>query len=252
MAESTARKMPKGGRKGGTTFPRLSLKESFDYAKKLVAKTHTGPQPASIVYPGVFGVSAKEGGEGDIRKSALLQFGWLKGNREGMIASDFAKKAVAMPENELPAVLRVACLQPKLYKSLFDTYQGSETTKAKIKQQAAALKVHPEVLDDCLRLFVESLEFAKLATVDGEAVKLLAVQEATPPTEHADDRDAAPSVGGDVQRPDSNPVGASEGGSPVQPPSARSVIHVNVNLDSSLDTEKLERQLELLRRYGAI
>ena len=34
--------------------------------------------------------------------------------------------------------------------------------------------------------------------------------------------------------------------------SARSVIHVNVTIDSSLDTEKLEKQLSLLRRFGAI
>jgi hypothetical protein len=34
--------------------------------------------------------------------------------------------------------------------------------------------------------------------------------------------------------------------------SARSVIQINVTLDSSLDTEKLEKQLSLLRRFGAL
>jgi hypothetical protein len=34
--------------------------------------------------------------------------------------------------------------------------------------------------------------------------------------------------------------------------SARAIFHVNVNLDSSLDTEKLQKQLELLKHYGAI
>jgi len=38
--------MPKGGRKGGTQFPRLDLKQAIEFNKKLVSKTHTAPQPA--------------------------------------------------------------------------------------------------------------------------------------------------------------------------------------------------------------
>lgn len=43
-----------------------------------------------------------------------------------------------------------------------------------------------------------------------------------------------------------------QGKGDINPGSARSVIHVNVTLDSSLDTDKLERQLALLRKYGAL
>jgi hypothetical protein len=32
----------------------------------------------------------------------------------------------------------------------------------------------------------------------------------------------------------------------------RAVFNVNVTLDSSLDIEKLQKQLELLKRFGAI
>ncbi len=35
-------KPPKGGRKGGTLFPKLNLKQALEYAEKLVSKTHTG------------------------------------------------------------------------------------------------------------------------------------------------------------------------------------------------------------------
>jgi hypothetical protein len=43
----------------------------------------------------------------------------------------------------------------------------------------------------------------------------------------------------------------------IEPPvstkgSPRAVFNVNVSLDSSLDTDKLERQLKLLKRFGAI
>jgi hypothetical protein len=68
--------------------------------------------------------------------------------------------------------------------------------------------------------------------------------------ENADDRLDALAVTdqADLQEPEdedsSNPD--AEAGS------ARAVFHVNVSLDSSLDTEKLERQLRLLRKYGAI
>jgi len=47
---------PKGGRKGGTGYPKVKLEQAVAYAKKLVGKTHTGPQPALTILPGVFEV----------------------------------------------------------------------------------------------------------------------------------------------------------------------------------------------------
>ncbi|MBB5710186.1 hypothetical protein [Sphingomonas xinjiangensis] len=34
--------------------------------------------------------------------------------------------------------------------------------------------------------------------------------------------------------------------------SSKAIFHVNVNLDASLDSDKLEKHLALLKRYGAI
>ena|SRR5947207_5442895 len=42
------------------------------------------------------------------------------------------------------------------------------------------------------------------------------------------------------------------GGGQSHAPSARSVVHVNITVDSSMDTEKLLKQLELLKRFGAL
>jgi hypothetical protein len=55
MAEAekpNTRRTPKGGRKGGVLFPKLNLKQALEYAKKLVSKTHTGPQAEKTILPG--------------------------------------------------------------------------------------------------------------------------------------------------------------------------------------------------------
>jgi|SRR5271157_1385490 len=77
----------KGGRKGGTLFPKIGLKQALEYAMKLVAKTHTGPQPEKTVLPGVFGSSSNPG---KVRASALKQFGLLEGGREAYQATPLA------------------------------------------------------------------------------------------------------------------------------------------------------------------
>jgi hypothetical protein len=68
-------KMPKGGRKGGTIFPRLNLKQALEYSKKLVSKTAVAPQPGATILAGVFN---NAGPEGKVRLSALKQFGLLE------------------------------------------------------------------------------------------------------------------------------------------------------------------------------
>lgn len=76
MAENKKHAPPKGGRKGGTRFPQLGLVKALEYCGKLVSKTHTGPQPESIILPGVFNTS---GTVGQVRASALKQYGLLEG-----------------------------------------------------------------------------------------------------------------------------------------------------------------------------
>lgn len=51
LADAT-KKPPKGGRRGGTTFPRVGLKKALEYSQKLVRKTHTGPQPEDAILRG--------------------------------------------------------------------------------------------------------------------------------------------------------------------------------------------------------
>ena len=83
----TAKKPPKGGRKGGVLFPKIGLKQALEYAKKVVSKTHTGPQPEKTILPGVFGSA---GPTGKVRASALKQYGLLEGAVDGYQATKLA------------------------------------------------------------------------------------------------------------------------------------------------------------------
>ncbi len=167
--EKPAKKPPKGGRKGGTLYPKLNLKQALEYSEKLVSKTHTGAQPATTILPGVF---ANAGPVGKVRASALKQFGLLSGDPKAYEATELAKQIMAATPEERPASLRLAFLNAKLFKEIFETYHGDTVTKAKIKQRALNLDVHPESADECVELFVDSAVTAGLA-VEKHACKRL-------------------------------------------------------------------------------
>jgi hypothetical protein len=250
MAEK--KQMPKGGRKGGTTFPRLALSDALKYAGKLVSKTHVGPQPEGVVLTGVFGT---KNSDGKIRASALKQYTLLEVTDQGLVASTLAKQIEAAPEVERVRLFRKACLAPGLFKTLFDTFHGDQVTRARIRQHALGLKVHPESVDDCVEIFVSSLNTAMLATENQDGVRITSSAELVE-TDSLDATIIKPAdIETDLTKIDEESADidksvedqpASRGGL------SKAVIQVNVNLDSSMDSEKLEKQLKLLRKYGAI
>jgi hypothetical protein len=261
MSDASPKKTPKGGRTGGRQFPRISLKDAIGYSDKLVSKTHIGPQPASVVLPGVFGASS---GRGQIKASALKQFGLLEGPATAYQATKLAKAIQAAVPDEKPALLAQSFFSVGIFKTLFDTFKADSVSLAKIRQQAQSLDVHPDNASACVTAFVESAEFAGLAKQNGETVQIAGASQA--PSQNSDDantEDEADPVTGIPFEPSSTPPpvatvdtkpvgdlnGIREGD---RPTSGRAVIHVNIDLDSSLDTDKLQKQLELLRRFGAI
>lgn len=224
------------------------------WATKLVSKTHIGAQPADIVYASV--VNSK-GPLGEIKVSALKQYGLLEGDKKAYGATDLAKAIAASPAEELPALYARAALAPPIFKALFDTFHGDDVPIGRLKQRAAELNVHPDNTTTCANTYVAAISLAGLATVEGdrvvheaatvgEASKLLEIaadelDNLTPNENHGQTNIEASE---DSINPNNEQIGA--GGN------MRAVFHVNVNLDSSLDTEKLERQLALLKRFGAI
>jgi hypothetical protein len=241
--------MPKGGRRGGPSFPRISLKKALEYSEKLVRKTHTGPQPEDAIFRGVF---ENVGPEGSVRASALKQYGLLEVTADGYKATDLAKEIVAaLPEQRNPLLQR-AFLTSKLFRNIFYTHNGDTVSTAKIRQNALGLKVHLDSADECVRLFSESVVTAGLGTLDGESIVL--VQAAAAPA--TSERDVAEEVPrAEAEAPAKNAAAArassgDSGGAPglVNKPG----LSVSINVDSTSDPEKLEKQLKLLREYGVI
>jgi len=270
-AESKTRQMPKGGRKGGSIFPRVTLNDAVTYARKLVSKTHTSAQPKDVILSGVVGA---KGGTGEVRMSALKQYGFLKGDtKSNFSADDLAKKIAAAPPDELNSLYRQAVLKPAVFKKLFDTFHGDTVSKAKLKQRAADLKVHPDETGTCVDLYISGMTAANLVTIEGDQVKHLASRDVEPTStvdvegetgsdtmDDLPEEDAAQDGlqgGSDGSSAEGHAAGNGAIADPLTPAGntqlgPRAVFNVNVTLDSSLDIEKLQKQLELLKRFGAI
>lgn len=244
-----------GKKKGGAVFPRIGLREAIEYSKKLVSKTHTGAQPHTTIFPGVFGVSPNNT-SGQVRASALKQYGLLQGKPSSYEATSLAKQIALSPDDEVVPRMRESFLRPRVFKVLFETFQGDLVSLSKLKQQAASSDVHPDVAEQCARLFIEGAVYASLGQSDGDTVNLIpsptkvggekAIMKES--GEHGEEYEEQAELSGDVE-----PVPPqNSNGNVVSTGASKAVIHVNVTIDSTLDTEKLERQLSLLRKYGAI
>jgi hypothetical protein len=271
--EKKALNLAKGGRKGGTIFPRISLSDAINYAHKLVVKTHSAPQPKDIIFSGVFGA---KGGKGNVRMSALKQYGFIKNDQKGnFLAEELAKKIEAAPPEELISLYRQAILKPTVFKKLFDTFHGDTVSKAKLKQRAADFKVHPDETATCVDLYLSGMKIAGLVVVDGDQVTHVASSdvdtvlvtsvtvEMEPEAidedmgdeesiEGLDSTDEGAGVAENDANHDKKPAKAKPSPKGAVELGPRAVFNVNVTLDSSLDIEKLQKQLELLKRYGAI
>jgi hypothetical protein len=256
-AEKLAKsKAPKGGRKGGTIFPRISLKQALEYSEKLVSKTHVGPQPEKTILAGVFG---NAGPEGKVRVSALKQFGLLEGDPAGYRATELAKSIGAAVQGEKAALLQRAFRFSKLFSQIFETYNGDSVTKAKVRQHALTLKVHPESVEECVSLFFESAEIAGLGTRDGDSITLLnagavaTINGNTSEKLEESDVKEKDGVGTGQLKPihQSQPKDETRNNTDSAQERKAGVI-VNLTVDSSSDPDKLQKQLELLRKFNMI
>lgn len=262
------KKTPKGGRKGGTTFPRLGMADALNYSKKLVSKTHTGPQPVQTVLVGVFN---NKGPEGGVRASALKQYGLLQGDSTGYEASPLARQIEAAVPEERAKLVRQAFLTPKMFKQVYETLQSETASRARVRQAVLTAKVHLDSADDCIQIFIDGAVHAGLGTMEGDSIVLGTFPADTPATvletEDSDTgvedevQDAVESekaeqdsdVDTEMETETDSAIDDETGG---EMPSRRQKTGVNVNLnlnvDSSSDPEKLQKQLRLLKKFGVI
>jgi hypothetical protein len=246
-AAKQPKKMPKGGRKGGRRFPQYPLNDAVKWADKLVSKTHGGPQADDLIKASV--VEAKSGA-GDMRISALKQFDLMEGTSKGYTATSLARDLRSAPDEEKPPLYARAALKPEVFNAIYETFHGDSVSLAKLKQRAGDLLVHPDALSKCVDVYVESLEFAGLVSRDGDQVTHAPKRQTAPPNDEVDQQE---------ELREDEQAGPSNDQSPgaEQTPGATTrrgvaTVQVTINVDSSLDTDKLQKQLELLRRFGAL
>lgn len=262
MAEAAnKKKLPKGGRKGGSLFPKMNLERALVYSKKLVVKTHTGPQPDKTILPGVFG---NAGAKGKVRASALKQFGLLEGGAAAYQATQLAKDIDAAVADDKPPLLQRAFRAPKLFNQIFETFHGDTVSKAKIEQRARGLEVHPDSADECAQLFMDSAVTAGLGTVNGDSITVAKAANIEAPAvvpiegEETDEAKGAeePEITEKGDEGAAAPVAAAQSSSAQEQRQLstpnKSGVNVNLTVDPSSDPDKLEKQLKLLKQYGLI
>jgi hypothetical protein len=260
-AKSAGKKAPKGGRKGGTTFPRINLERALKYADKLVSKTHTGALPESQILAGVFGSS---GPDGQVRASALKQYGLLEGDKTAYKATPLAQTIDAALAEEKSAHIQKALLSSKLFQDIFETFQDDTVSRAKIRQRAQALKVHPDSAEECAGIFIDSAVTAGLGTVNGDSITLAKTASIEAPEAPADANDGEEHDEGEEEpeireEGDEGPaslvaaakIASVQKQGQLSTPN-KNVVNVNLTVDSSSDPDKLEKQLKLLKRYGLV
>jgi hypothetical protein len=241
--------MPKGGRKGGRRFPQYPLNDAVKWAEKLVSKTHGGPQPDDLIKAGV--VEAKSGA-GDMRISALKQFDLMDGTSKGYSATDLAKELRSAPDEEKRPLHIRAALNPEVFNAIYETYQGDSVSAAKLKQRAADLQVHPDASSKCVDVYIETMEFAGLVSRNGDT--LIHVAKGDIATAPSPESGIEEEVSDKVQEltENDNMHDQSQGSGGTSTKRGVATVQVNITVDSTLDTDKLQRQLELLRRFGAL
>lgn len=192
-----------------------------------------------------------------MRASALKQFGLMEGDAMAYQATQLAKDIEAALPDGRPALLQRALFASKLFNKIFDTFHGDTVSKAQIMKRAKELAVHPESADECAQLFIDSALTAGLGTMSGDSIGLVNVDAVAVPAaglsedvKEPDGADAEADAAAAAKATAAAKNGPGNGDTP--PRGNKPGLTVSLNVDSSSDPDKLEKQLKLLRQFGVI
>jgi hypothetical protein len=241
----------KRGKKGGTRFPRYSLKHLVALLDSFLGKTHTSTISIEQLNAGVFNVSANSP-KGKTKFSALKQFGLADGDYKKINSTSLCSD-IAMSDGDVRIThLQKALQNVKPFADTLKTFQNSATEKTKIGQYAVSnLKVHPDLRDNFVKMFVESCEEASLCQIDGQSISF----EQNPDLNiNLDENPITEEENSEDEKIDKPTEKKEEQGSQSYSTKKQgnSNINVNIDVDPSMDPEKLEKLLKLLKGYGAI
>ena len=268
MADEKQDEKPKGGRGGrlgGTSFPRVGLEAALKFAATLVTRTHTTPLPSEMVLVAVFGASGWRGKE---KASALRMYGLLEGDTN-LTATKLAREINAAPDEEKKVLWRQAFLKPPIFADLYTGFQGADVSPAKLRQLALTKEIHPQLGDTCVEIFVEGAVTCGLATEHDNVVRLLpqtadvTIPEPSKPEpalelpgeeeiEQERERAATPAAAAIVPPKQEHRARTTDIGGEEAPSRSKVQVNLNLNVDSSTDPETLRKQLEYLEKFGVI
>lgn len=245
----------KRGKKGGTQFPRYSLEHLLPHLKNLASKTHTNAININQLNAGVFGLGAKSP-TGKIKSSALKQFGLIAGDYSKLKGTELTSQITNSDGEERIKHLQKAFKNVSVFVNAMHTFQNSKTDRVKIGQYAVStLKIHPDMKDDFVTILIESANAAGLCTIEGNSVSFYTLS--TPDTDK-DENEPADIDDDNTDSENSSDTQQSENPTQTDLSSSNrksgkvSNINVNIDVDPSMDPEKLEKLLKLLKNYGAI
>jgi hypothetical protein len=258
MKDNLERLEGKRGKKGGTSFPRYSLAHLNQFLSEFASKTHTSTINISQLNAGVFKLGANSP-KGKIKSSALKQFGLLEGDYKKAKASELCSNITMSDGETQKKYFQEAFCKVSVFTNALNTFKDSKIEKTKIAQYAVStLKVHPDMKDEFVKILLESAEIAGICKIDGNQVHftnlLHPIQSEDKDQNLDEDKDnteekntnSESEIGG-LENPEGNlkqPV--------IKRTGHASNINVNIDVDPSMDPEKLEKLLKLLKNYGAI
>lgn len=237
--------------KGGTRFPQDSLANIVRYIKGLCSKTHIKPIDINQLNSGVFGLGASSA-TGKVKSSSMKQYGLLDGGYKGFSASKLAKEInMASPEEKIK-YYKKAFMNVSIFKKTFETFQNSTVDKSKISKYAVnPMKVHPDKAKLFSQIFIDSAKIAGLCSVKGDEVSF----EMAPYVEKEvqNENELLNELENENTQPENENQDFHEEKSNSKNPLVESKNpNLEIKIDPSLDPEKLEKQLQVLKKFGLI
>jgi len=232
----------KGGRKRGANFARYSLKDMTDNTKTICNVAAGQKLTAKKLATAVLGAGTLTG-TAKTKIAALRHYGLLQGTNAALEPTEICRKLPLAKNDERTTLLQRAFLCCKPFKAVYGNYAGTKQPRSNIGTYAMTEeRINADNEEQFVNVFVESLEYSGLGEVSGDEIQF---QQAALPAEELIETE-------DENSEDQVSLEGEVAGFATQTEVSKPRVVVNINVDPTLDPDKLEKQLTLLKKYGAL
>ncbi|HEY3397181.1 MAG TPA: hypothetical protein VGM19_05910 [Armatimonadota bacterium] len=229
------------GRTPGANFPRRTLEEALGYVEGVLNAAGNGTLDEKRLATAVFklkGVSTLS----QVKLAALRQYGLLTGKNAALRPSKLCRELALAEGDKRLLLLQDAFLSCAPFKKLYMNYVKSTPTITNMAIYASTeLHINPGKKQEFMDVFVAGLSLAGLGRSDGEQVEVLEAAGPAQPDEIAVESEDEDVISGDGEAP-----------ATLKTTPGRSGPVIEIKIDPTLDPDKLEKQLAVLRRFGLV